>query len=225
MGPPGPPPPPGSAPPHLPSGGGYNGPYQGPGGNPGVVQLSGNDLEVENPGLAGDATEAGQPIGQADTLGYPPGATGPAAPVAAPLPAQPYQAGAAPAPAAAPAPYNQGGAPPPADPNQSFGGAPQANAPQLLIIGGNNRGREYPLHFGDNSIGRGVDNDVILADIAVSRKHTIICWEQGQFMVRDLGSGNGTLYNGKRVDNHQLRDGDQLELGNKIGRASCRERV
>ena len=222
MGPPGPPPAPGSAPAHLPpAGGGYGGQYQGPGNNPGMVELSGNDLEMDV-GMDGDATEAGPPIGQADTLGYPAGATAPM-PVAAPPPGQPYQAGAAPAPAAAPMPYNPGGVPPPNDPNinPSFNGAPQSNAPQLLIIGGNNRGREYPLHFGDNSIGRGVDNDVILADIAVSRKHTIVCWEQGQFMLRDLGSGNGTLYNGKRVDNHQLRDGDQLELGNTLLRFVC----
>jgi len=40
-------------------------------------------------------------------------------------------------------------------------------------------------------------------------------------MVRDLGSGNGTLYNGKRVDYHKLRDGDQLELGNTLLRFVC----
>jgi len=100
----------------------------------------------------------------------------------------------------------------------SHGAAPQSTGPQLLIIGGNNRGREYPLKHGDNSIGRGVDNDVILADIAVSRKHTLICFEGNDFVLRDLGSGNGTLVNGKRVDAHPLRDGDQLELGNTLMR-------
>ena len=96
-----------------------------------------------------------------------------------------------------------------------FEGAPQ-QVPHLLIIGGNNRGREYTLKFGDNSIGRGVDNDIILADIAVSRKHTLVCYEGNQFVVRDLGSGNGTLLNSKRVQSNPLKDGDQLELGNTL---------
>ena len=99
----------------------------------------------------------------------------------------------------------------------SFDAEPQSG-PRLLIIGGNNRGKEYPLKLGDNSIGRGVDNDIILADIAVSRKHTLVCYEGDDFVVRDLGSGNGTLLNGKRVDAKPLADGDQLELGNTLMR-------
>jgi hypothetical protein len=61
-----------------------------------------------------------------------------------------------------------------------------------------------------------MDNDVVLADIAVSRKHTLVCFEGNQFVVRDLGSGNGTLLNSKRVDTTPLQDGDQLELGNTL---------
>ena len=101
-------------------------------------------------------------------------------------------------------------------------GAPQQVAgPRLLIIGGNNRGREFTLKAADNSIGRGTDNDVVLADIAVSRKHTLVCYETDHFVVRDLGSGNGTLLNGKKVTNHPLQDGDQLELGNTLMRFLC----
>jgi pSer/pThr/pTyr-binding forkhead associated (FHA) protein/tetratricopeptide (TPR) repeat protein len=96
------------------------------------------------------------------------------------------------------------------------GEAPPSAGPRLLIIGGNNRGREFTLKPADNCIGRGTDNDVVLADIAVSRKHTMVCYEAGQFIVRDLGSGNGTLLNGKKVTSHPLQDGDQLELGNTL---------
>jgi pSer/pThr/pTyr-binding forkhead associated (FHA) protein len=95
-------------------------------------------------------------------------------------------------------------------------GKPENTGPKLLIIGGNNRGREFVLKRGDNSIGRGVDNDIILADIAVSRKHTMVCFEAERYVMRDLGSGNGTLLNGKRVESHPLRDGDQLEMGNTL---------
>ena len=227
---------PGSAPPHLPPGG-YGAQYPSAQSSPELIELSGSDLELDN-GMDGDATDASAPIGVLDTLGYPQGGApppgylpGPGAPVPhQQQPQPPMGPGPTPSPgpvsSPAPVPYNPGGiAPTPvekeADIRSSINGNPQASGPQLLIIGGNNRGREYPLHFGDNSIGRGVDNDVILADIAVSRKHTIVCWENGQFMVRDLGSGNGTLYNGKRVDLHNLRDGDQLELGNTLLRFVC----
>ena len=96
-------------------------------------------------------------------------------------------------------------------------GTPYTTGPKLLIIGGNNRGREFPLNTGgDTTIGRGVDNHIILADIAVSRKHTLVGYEGGQFVMRDLGSGNGTLINGRRMESHHLRDGDQLEMGNTL---------
>jgi pSer/pThr/pTyr-binding forkhead associated (FHA) protein/tetratricopeptide (TPR) repeat protein len=93
-----------------------------------------------------------------------------------------------------------------------------AAGPRLMIIGGNNRGKEFVLNFGDNSIGRGMENTIILADIAVSRKHTLVLFEGNQFVLRDLGSGNGTLLNGSRVESSVLQDGDQLELGNTLMR-------
>lgn len=87
---------------------------------------------------------------------------------------------------------------------------------RLQVIGGNNRGQEFILKLADNSIGRGVDNDIILADIAVSRKHLIVCFEDHQFILRDLGSGNGTLLNGQKVTTQVLKNDDQIELGNTL---------
>ncbi|MCA9666252.1 MAG: FHA domain-containing protein [Myxococcales bacterium] len=91
-----------------------------------------------------------------------------------------------------------------------------ADEPKLVVIGGNDRGREVILEPRDTSIGRGLDNDLVLADIAVSRKHTLICYENGQHVVRDLGSGNGTLLNGRRAHHAILADGDQIEVGNTL---------
>lgn len=87
---------------------------------------------------------------------------------------------------------------------------------RLIIIGGADRGQEFVLGDGDTSLGRGLDNDIVLADIAVSRKHTLVCREGGRFVVRDLGSGNGTLVNGQRMETQVLADGDQIELGNTL---------
>jgi pSer/pThr/pTyr-binding forkhead associated (FHA) protein/tetratricopeptide (TPR) repeat protein len=88
---------------------------------------------------------------------------------------------------------------------------------RLVVIGGNDRGREFVLSAREITLGRGVDNDIILTDIAVSRRHLVFIREGHRFGVRDRSSGNGTLVNGVRiVGDFFLHDGDQLELGNTL---------
>ncbi|MFH1129978.1 MAG: FHA domain-containing protein, partial [Pseudomonadota bacterium] len=88
----------------------------------------------------------------------------------------------------------------------------------LIVIGGNDRGREFILKEGNTVIGRDLDNDVVLSDIAVSRHHTTISKSGFAITVCDLDSGNGTWLNGKSIHTHSLCDGDQLELGNTLFR-------
>jgi tetratricopeptide (TPR) repeat protein len=88
----------------------------------------------------------------------------------------------------------------------------------LHVIGGNDRGKMYELVLPETRIGRGADQDLVLADIAVSRRHITIHAEGTRYRMRDLGSGNGTLINGIRVDTVILNDGDQIELGNTLMR-------
>ncbi|MCA9606093.1 MAG: FHA domain-containing protein [Myxococcales bacterium] len=85
--------------------------------------------------------------------------------------------------------------------------------PFLSVERGKDMGREFVIQEGENGVGRGIDNDVILADVAVSRRHLKIVREGDQLTMRDLGSGNGTLVNGSRVSNVVLADGDRIELG------------
>jgi len=86
----------------------------------------------------------------------------------------------------------------------------------LHVISGNDRGKQYPLVNASTAIGRGADQDFVLADIAVSRKHVVITVEGDRYRVRDLGSGNGTLVNGVKVTTGLLTDGDQIEIGNSL---------
>lgn len=88
----------------------------------------------------------------------------------------------------------------------------------FYVIGGADRGKTYELVLPETRIGRGADQDMVLADIAVSRRHVTVHAEGGRFRLRDLGSGNGTLVNGQRVDTVILNDGDQIELGNTLMR-------
>ncbi len=88
----------------------------------------------------------------------------------------------------------------------------------LHIIGGNDRGKQFELNKPENRIGRGTDQDVVLADIAVSRRHVTIVMEGQRWRLKDLGSGNGSLVNGQRSDSVILNDGDQIEIGNTLMR-------
>jgi FHA domain-containing protein len=63
------------------------------------------------------------------------------------------------------------------------------------------------------TVGRHPDCDVILDDITVSRRHALLLFRDGAWILRDLKSLNGTAVNGVSVTRCQLRPGDHLALG------------
>jgi adenylate cyclase len=65
-----------------------------------------------------------------------------------------------------------------------------------------------------NSLGRHPRNNVQILDRIVSKEHCHIKLQNGRFVMRDLGSLNGTMVNNKRVQEHVLRDRDELKMGN-----------
>lgn len=73
--------------------------------------------------------------------------------------------------------------------------------------------RAYPLRFSDATIGRALDNDVVLESNDVSRRHARLEPAGSVLRLVDLGSTNGTRVNGRRVQEHLLRDGDLVEFG------------
>jgi adenylate cyclase len=70
-----------------------------------------------------------------------------------------------------------------------------------------------------NSLGRHPNNSIQLLDKIVSKEHCILEQRDGQFILRDLGSLNGTYINGERVRGEQgLRHGDEIALGSTRAR-------
>ena len=64
------------------------------------------------------------------------------------------------------------------------------------------------------SLGRAIDNDIVVADASVSRHHATIVPQNGGFALRDLSSQNGTFIRGQRIDgSRQLANGDEVRLG------------
>jgi len=66
-----------------------------------------------------------------------------------------------------------------------------------------------------NTLGRHANNTLRLVDREVSKEHASIDrMAGGGFLLRDLGSSNGTFVNGRRVKELKLREGDEISLGN-----------
>jgi hypothetical protein len=64
------------------------------------------------------------------------------------------------------------------------------------------------------SIGRDAGNDVPLSDEAASARHAVLELRDGEWWVEDLGSTNGTLVNGTRIERaERVRFGDELAIG------------
>lgn len=70
----------------------------------------------------------------------------------------------------------------------------------------------YPL---DRSvtIGRSAESDITITDLSVSRSHAEICLQEGSWFVEDLGSANGIVFAGERVDKAELHPGASFQLG------------
>jgi hypothetical protein len=64
------------------------------------------------------------------------------------------------------------------------------------------------------TLGRSRQNEVVLDDANVSRRHAEIRPRGGSWVLSDLGSTNGSCLNGRRIDNPEvLKPGDEIELG------------
>lgn len=72
--------------------------------------------------------------------------------------------------------------------------------------------REIELDKPRLTIGRAAQNDVVLAHRAVSGKHAVIASRDGELVLEDLDSTNGTLVNGRPVKQHVLQDRDIINL-------------
>ena len=89
-------------------------------------------------------------------------------------------------------------------------------AASLLIKKGPKRGAEYTITTSRTVIGRGTGSDIIVDDPAVSRMHAAIEFSEAGFVLRDLGSKNGTFLDGKSINEAELAHGDTFQLGSTL---------
>jgi len=83
----------------------------------------------------------------------------------------------------------------------------------LHVVSGPDAGVAVQVQTSPVSMGRGRENTLCIADLAMSRKHAVIERTAEGWYLRDLGSNNGTLLNGVRVQSAFLAEGDVIGIG------------
>ena len=83
----------------------------------------------------------------------------------------------------------------------------------LVVRAGPQAGLKVLLTQPLTRLGRHPDSDVFLDDITVSRRHAEILRMGDTFVVKDVGSLNGTYLNRERIDEARLTNGDELQIG------------
>jgi len=68
------------------------------------------------------------------------------------------------------------------------------------------------------TVGRSQENDIVIPDPNVSRKHARLSRADNGYVVEDLGSTNGTLLDGAPIDRERIESGDELTFGQSTAR-------
>jgi serine/threonine protein kinase len=90
---------------------------------------------------------------------------------------------------------------------------PVAGSAELVAAEGPLVPQRFQIPAQGLSIGRLADNDVVMAEeVMVSRYHAVLALEQGQHVLYDRDSANGTWVNEQRIFRHVLVPGDRIQI-------------
>jgi pSer/pThr/pTyr-binding forkhead associated (FHA) protein len=105
----------------------------------------------------------------------------------------------------------------PADDVDSDEAAPQRDLEQgqalIIVQRGPNAGSRFLIDQELTTLGRVPESDIFLDDVTVSRRHAEIRRVAGLFSIHDAGSLNGTYVNLQRVEDTELADEDEIQIG------------
>ena len=82
-----------------------------------------------------------------------------------------------------------------------------------IVQHGPTTGARFLLDSAETTVGRHPHADIFLDDVTVSRKHAAFVRDGDGFLVRDLGSLNGTYVGKDRVDEARLHAGQDVQIG------------
>lgn len=89
----------------------------------------------------------------------------------------------------------------------------QAGTALLVVKRGPSSGARFLLDADLTTAGRHHDSGIFLDDVTVSRRHADFVRDSNGFRIRDKGSLNGTYVNRSRIDDIQLNNGDEVQIG------------
>lgn len=95
----------------------------------------------------------------------------------------------------------------------------------ITIVDGENKGKEYPLVDLPLTIGRKGGNRIVLTDERVSGEHALITYEDGEYVLKDLNSRNGTYVEGRQILREVLTHGKRFRISTTVFEFSDRTKV
>ena len=117
-----------------------------------------------------------------------------------------------PAPKPAPAP-----APGPArNPGGGGGGGGGGDKPRKTLYVVNSAGDMHKIDKDTFIIGRSRTCDLVIPSSKVSRQHSGICRENGEYYIEDLGSANGVWKDGVKIQKEKIKDGDEFMISEEV---------
>jgi len=86
----------------------------------------------------------------------------------------------------------------------------------LFVIRGRDQGTRFQLEDSIHTVGRTQGSSIRLHDTEVSREHAELVRKGEGYLLRDLGSSNGTFVNGQPATERELVSGDQVQFGRSL---------
>lgn len=87
---------------------------------------------------------------------------------------------------------------------------------RIIVTAPTGEERSYTLSGDRVAIGRDAGNDIVVQEARVSRYQATLTWDGSVWALTDLGSANGTLVNGSRVERAVLKPGDLVRVGETV---------
>jgi DNA-binding NtrC family response regulator len=90
---------------------------------------------------------------------------------------------------------------------------PSVQRYHLVMIRGPEPGKTYELKAAETRVGKGLDNDIVIPDATVSRSHFVVVHAGDGYLLRDLGSTNGTFLEETQIREAFLKPGARIRAG------------
>ncbi len=87
---------------------------------------------------------------------------------------------------------------------------------KITVMLGDKKIGEFPMETTPFVCGREAKGGILIENAGVSRKHCRFIYDDGRYFVEDLGSANGTHFQGMKVTKAEVRNGDQVNVGKYV---------